>query len=168
MYYETFSQMQKMLGNLDTWLEKATAHAAKKPFDVNLLMTARLAPDQFPLARQVQSSCDNAKLAAARLTGKEAPSHPDTEKTVDELRARIKAVRAWLSALTPKDFEGAAERTISQPRWEGKWMSGADYFVEYAVPNFYFHLTHAYAILRHNGVEVGKRDYLGSLSMRDA
>ena len=109
---------------------------------------------------------DTAKLAAARLSGKDAPSHPDTEQTLDELRARLRAVIAYLDGFGEKDFEGAASRTISQPRWEGKTMTGADYFLEHAIPNFFFHLSHAYAILRHNGVGLGKRDYLGQLSLR--
>jgi hypothetical protein len=166
MYLEQIHQMQKMLGNLDGWLDKTVAYAKTKSFDANTLVQARLAPDQFPFARQVQSACDTAKLAAARLAGKDAPSHPDTETTIDELRARIATVRKYLDGFTAKDFEGAATRTISQPRWEGKTMTGADYFREHSTPNFYFHVTHAYAILRHAGVDIGKRDYLGSLSLR--
>jgi uncharacterized protein len=126
----------------------------------------RLAPDQFAFARQVQTACDTAKLAAARLAGKDAPAHADTEQTLEELRTRIKAVIAYLDGFSAKDFEAAATRSITQARWEGKTMSGADYFLEHALPNFFFHLTHAYAILRHNGVNIGKRDYLGALSLR--
>ena len=114
----------------------------------------------------MQTTCDTAKLAAARLAGKEAPKHADTEQTLDELRARVKSVQTYLDGFSAKDFEGAATRVVTQPRWEGKVMSGADYFLEHALPNFYFHLTHTFAILRHNGVNVGKRDYLGALSQR--
>jgi uncharacterized protein len=166
MYYEIICQMKKMLGQLDKWLETATAFAATKSFDPNLFLGFRLAPDQFAFARQVQTACDSAKLAASRLSGKEAPSHPDTEQTLDELRARVRAVTAYLDGFSAKDFQGAATRTVTQPRWEGKVMTGADYFVEHAVPNFFFHLNHSYAILRHNGVSIGKRDYLGALSLR--
>ncbi len=166
MYASMFLQFQKQLRQLDTWLDKAEAFAKERSFDANVLLTARLAPDQFPLVRQIQSSCDTAKLAAVRLTGKEAPSHPDTETTITELRARIQSVLAFLGSLTPADFADAGTRTVSQPRWEGRVMTGHDYFLEHAVPNFYFHLTHAYALLRHNGVHVGKRDYLGTLSLR--
>ena len=166
MYYETFRQMNKMLGQMDKWLETTTTHAKAKSFDPHVLMTARLAPDQFPLARQVQITCDTAKLAASRLTGKEAPAHADTETTIDELRTRVKAVMAYLDSCTSKDFEGAATRVVTQPRWEGKVMSGADYFMEHAVPNFFFHMSHCYAILRHNGVGLGKKDYLGPLSQK--
>ena len=166
MYYEMLCQMKKMLGQLDKWLEAAAAYAQAKSFDPNVFVGLRLAPDQFAFARQVQGACDTAKLLAARLAGKEAPSHPDTEQTLDELRARVRTVLAYLEGFSAKDFQGAATRVITQPRWEGKVMSGADYFLEHAVPNFFFHLTHAYAILRHNGVNIGKRDYLGALSLR--
>ena len=166
MVYETIRQMHKMLGQLDKWLVAAQEHGKKKNFDANVFMTMRLAPDQFPFARQVQTACDTAKLATARLTGKDAPSHPDTEQNLDELRARVAAVRTWLDGFSAKDFEGAEARTISQPRWEGKTMTGKDYFLEHALPNFFFHATHAYAILRHGGVELGKKDYLGPLSLK--
>ena len=166
MYYETFGQMKKMLAQLDKWLEAAEAFAKTKSFEPSLFLGFRLAPDQFAFARQVQTACDTAKLAAARLAGKEAPSHPDTEQTVGELRARVGTVLAYLNGFSPRDFEGAATRVVTQPRWEGKVMSGADYFLEHAVPNFFFHITHAFAILRHNGVPIGKRDYLGALTLK--
>ena len=166
MYIEMFGQMKKQLGQLDKWLATAAAFAEQKKFDPSVYLGLRLAPDQFSFARQVQGVCDVAKLAAARLSGKEAPSHPDSEQTLDDLRARVAKVIAYLDGFTAKDFEGAATRTVSQPRWEGRVMSGADYFREHALPNFFFHLTHAYAILRHNGVDIGKRDYLGQLSLR--
>jgi hypothetical protein len=166
MIYAIFSQMKKQLGQLDKWLEAAAADAKTRSFDPNVFLGLRLAPDQFAFARQVQTACDTAKLAASRLTGKDAPSQPDTEQTLEELRARVRSVIAYLDTLSAKDFEGAAARVVTQPRWEGKVMSGADYFVEHAIPNFFFHLTTAYAILRHSGVNVGKRDYLGALSLR--
>ncbi len=167
MYDEIFGQMKKELGQLDKWLEAAAAFAQTKSFDPNLFLGFRLAPDQFAFGRQVQATCDVAKLAVSRMTGKEAPKHPDTEQTLEELRARVKTVITYLGGFGPKDFEGAAARVVTQPRWEGKVMKGSDYFLEHALPNFFFHLTHAYAILRHNGVNVGKRDYLGTLSLRD-
>jgi uncharacterized protein len=166
MYYQTFCQMKKMLAQLDKWLEAADTFAKTKPFDPNLFLGFRLAPDQFAFARQVQTACDTAKLAASRLSGKEAPTHADSEQTMDELRTRIRAVLTYLDGFSAKDFDGAATRVVTQPRWEGKVMNGGDYFLEHAVPNFFFHLTHAYAILRHNGVPVGKRDYLGALTLR--
>ncbi|MFO0675591.1 MAG: DUF1993 domain-containing protein [Polyangiaceae bacterium] len=166
MYLELFKQMKKQLGQMDRWLAMASDHAKSKSFDANVLLSARLAPDQFAFARQVQITCDTAKLAASRLTGKDAPSQADTETTLDELRARIASVVKYLDGFTAKDFEGAATRTVSQPRWEGKTMTGADYFVEHAIPNFFFHASHTYALLRHNGVPLGKKDYLGTLSLR--
>ena len=168
MIYDAILQMKKMLGQLDKWLEAATAFSQKKSFDPNTLLGARLAPDQFPLVRQVQSTCDTAKFAAARLSGKEPPKHEDNEATIEALHARIHAVIAWLDGFAAKDFEGAETRVVTNPRWEGKVMHGADYFNEHSVPNFYFHLVHTYAILRHNGVDVGKRDYLGTMSLRSA
>lgn len=166
MHYAMFGQMKKQLGQLDTWLEKANEFAVSKSFDANLYLGFRLAPDQFAFARQIQTACDTAKLAASRLTGKDAPVFADDEQTLDALRDRIKAVIAYLDTLKPADFDAAATQVITQPRWQGKVMTGADYFLEHALPNFYFHLTHAYAILRHNGVGLGKRDYLGALSQR--
>jgi uncharacterized protein len=166
MYYATFGQFKKMLGQIDKWFDAATAFAKAKSFDPNAFVEFRLAPDQFAFARQVQIVCDTAKLGASRLSGKEAPSHPDTEKTIEELRARVRSVIAYLDGFSEKDFEQAATRTITQPRWEGKVMTGADYFLEHVMPNFFFHLSHVYAILRHNGVDLGKRDYLGTLTQR--
>ncbi|NOK33272.1 DUF1993 domain-containing protein [Corallococcus exercitus] len=166
MYFETFSQMKKQLGQLGKWLETAAAHAKAKSFDPNLYLGFRLAPDQLPFVKQVQIACDAAKLGASRLTGKAAPSHADTEQTLEELGARVRSTIEYLDTLTAKDFEGAATRVITNPRWEGKVMSGADNFLEHIIPNFYFHLTHTYALLRHNGVNLGKADYLGTLSLR--
>jgi hypothetical protein len=166
MYYALFGQMKKTLGQLDKWLEAAGTFAATRSFDANVFVGLRLFPDQFAFARQVQTACDTAKLAASRLSGKEAPSQPDTEQTLDELRARVASVIKYLDGFSAEDFAAAATRVVSQPRWEGKVMTGHDYFVEHALPNFFFHVSHAYAILRHNGVSIGKRDYLGALSLR--
>jgi len=166
MYFETIRQMKKMLGQLDKWLEAAESHAQTKSFDPTNFLGLRLSVDQFAFARQVQTACDTAKVVAARLAGKEAPAHPDTEKSLDELRTRVRSVVQYLDGFSAKDFEGAATRTITTPRWEGKTMTGADYFLEHGLPNFFFHITHAYAILRHSGVSLGKRDYLGPLTQR--
>ncbi len=166
MHYAIVLQMKKMLGQVPKWLDNAKAFADSKKFDSNVFLGLRLSPDQFALVRQVQAACDTAKLAASRLTGKEAPKHADTEQSLDELSARVQSVIAYLDGFSEKDFEGAAERVVTTPRWEGKVMSGGDYFLEHAVPNFFFHLTHVYAILRHNGVGLGKSDYLGKLSFR--
>ena len=166
MYYELFGEMKKMLGQINTWLDKAEAYAKEKSFESNSFLSFRLAPDQLAFARQIQIACDTAKLGASRLTGKEAPSQADTEQTIDELRARVKSIITYLDGYSEKDFEGASTRSVTQPRWEGKVMTGKDYFIEHVQPNFYFHASHTYAILRHNGVPVGKRDYLGALTQR--
>lgn len=164
--YPTFLEIKKLLDLLPSWFDKTAALAASKKFDPNTLLGARLAPDMFPLVRQIQAACDQAKFAAGRVTGKDIPSHTDTEQSFDELRARVASVQEYLAGFTERDFDGAAERTLSLPRWEGKAMRASDYFVEHALPNFFFHFTMTYAILRHNGVDIGKRDYLGSLSFR--
>jgi hypothetical protein len=161
-------EMKKMLNNLDAWLEKAITHAKARSFDPAILLGARLAPDQYPLVRQVQSACDNAKFAAARLSGKEAPKHPDTEQTMDEVRARIRTCTSYVDTFKGADFEGAEGRAVVLSFLpEGKVISGKDYLTEMALPNFYFHAVTAYSILRHNGVDVGKRDFIGSMTLRD-
>jgi hypothetical protein len=165
LYDLTVVQFDKMLGNLSSFLDKGAAYADSKKFDVTVLLNSRLAPDQFNLIRQVQIACDTAKLGVARLTGKveSAPVHPDTETTLAELQARIKAVREYLSGFSKEDFAGAEERKVSQPRWEGKYLTGYEFAIQHAIPNLYFHVTTAYAILRHNGVDLGKKDYLGNI-----
>ena len=168
MYIDMFRQMKKQLAQMSTWFDAAAASAQGRGFDPNVFLTMRLAPDQFALVKQVQIACDTAKFGAARVTGKEAPVQADDEQTLDALRARIAVVLDYLDGLGPQDFEGLAERTVTQPRWAGKVMSAHDYFVELVVPNFYFHLGHVYAIFRHGGVGLGKRDYLGALSQRPA
>jgi uncharacterized protein len=166
MYTETFTQMGKLLGQLDNWLGTAAEHARSKKVDPNVFLAFRLALDQFPLTRQVQICCDTVKLAASYLSGKAVESHPDTEQTIEDLQARVRSTVAYLDSFTTDDFAGAATRVVSQPRWKGEWMTGSDYLVQHALPNFYFHLTTAYAILRHNGVSLGKRDFLGAQTKR--
>jgi hypothetical protein len=166
MYYPMFRQMRKNLAQVDTWFDKATDYAKSRSFDPNVLVGARLAPDQFPLLLQVQIACDTIKTGASRLTGKEAPADERNETTIDDLRARIKSVTQFLDSLKEKDFDHAATRTVTLPRWEGKTMTGHDYLLEHVVPNFFFHASHTYAILRHNGVPLGKSDYIGPLTQR--
>ncbi|MFA6237862.1 MAG: DUF1993 domain-containing protein [Bacteriovorax sp.] len=163
LYDVTVPQFTKMLKNLSAILDKGAQFADSKKIDMEVLLNARLAPDQFNLIRQVQIACDTAKLGAARLAGKDAPVHEDKEKTLPELQARINDVVKYLGAFSPNDFQGASERKISQPRWEGKYLTGAEYVAQHALPNIYFHITTAYSILRHNGVDVGKKDYLGEM-----
>ena len=165
-YTLTIVQLSRMLTNLNNWLDKASEFATAKKFDPNNLLTARLAPDQFALARQVQAACDAAKFAAARLGNKEAPAHPDTETTIPELKARIQVVLDYLGSFTEADFADAKDCTVKLPFAPGMGMTGCDYLTELALPNFYFHITTAYAILRHNGVELGKRDFLGGINIK--
>jgi hypothetical protein len=164
--YVLVLEMKKLLRNLDGWLAQATAHAEAKKYDTAVLVQTRLAPDMFPFGRQIQAACDVAKFAASRISGKEAPAHPDTETTFPELSARIAKVVAYLDSFTADDFRDIESRTVSLPRWEGKSMTAIDYFVEHGLPNFFFHVTAVYMILRHVGIDVGKRDYLGTLSFR--
>ena len=167
MFDLTVPQLQKKLKNLDAWLTAAETHATAKKFPVENLLTARLAPDQFTFVRQVQTICDNAKMLPGRLAGKEWPKHEDNETTFAQLHERIASVQSFLESFKPEDFNGAEDRRVTLPWTEGKWMTGTEYLVQFALPNFYFHLVTAYAILRHNGVELGKRDYIGGIPLKN-
>ncbi|HEX5065098.1 MAG TPA: DUF1993 domain-containing protein [Myxococcota bacterium] len=165
--YETIRSFAKTLENLDKWMEKAGESAKARGFEVDVLATARLAPDAFNFIQQVQSGCDQAKYAAAYLGGKQPPSHPDTEQTFAELRARVRKCLDFVTSVPEKDFTGADERKVA-PAWlGGRWLTGRDYLEHVAVPNFFFHATMAYAILRHNGVPLGKMDFIGGLPTRE-
>ncbi|MBA3547792.1 MAG: DUF1993 domain-containing protein [Nannocystis sp.] len=166
--YQNVQQFTKMLKNLDSWIETAVAHATKKGFDPEVFAASRLAPDQYPLVKQVQSACDSAKFAAAYLSGQKAPAHPDTETTIAQLRERIASCLRFIERVPADDYTGADDRKVSPPWLQGKWMKGSDYLTQTATPNFYFHVTTAYAILRHNGVDLGKMAYIGSLPLQDA
>jgi hypothetical protein len=159
-------QIQKMLRSLDGCLDKAAAHVASTELDERALLASQLAPDMFPLLRQIQIACDTAKFAAARTAGKEPPSHPDDQQTIAELKRRIADVVGYLDGFSAADFTGVEERRVSQPRWGGKSMSAREYFVEHALPNFCFHVTTAYGLMRKAGVQIGKLDYLGPLPLR--
>lgn len=169
IYQIAVSQFSKMLGNLLPILDKAAAHAEAKKFDIDVLLQARLAPDQFNLLRQLQFACDTAKLAAARLAGRreDAPVHENTEKSLSEIKARIESVIVYLESLDEAHFNGAAQRRITLPRWQGKSLSGEEFLIQRAMPNFYFHVTTAYAILRHNGLPLNKKDFLGEMPYRE-
>jgi len=158
----------KMLDNLEKWMEKAAEYAKGRSFEVDVLAQARLAPDQYTFAQQVQSACDQAKFAAAYLGGQTAPSHPDTETTFAQLQERIRKCTSFVSSVPAAAFAGADERKVAPPWLGGRWLTGRDYLVHVAVPNFFFHATTAYAILRHNGVPLGKMDFVGSLPAREA
>lgn len=167
MITDIFDQFSKMLMNLSQILEKSGKFAEQKNFDVANLLNARLAPDMFNLLRQVQIASDTAKFGAARLTGTEAPKFEDNETTLAELQARIQKTREYLSTLKPDQFKGWEARKTLNPRREGKYLPGSEFLLQHVIPNFYFHLTTAYVILRHNGVEIGKTDYLGTINYRD-
>jgi uncharacterized protein len=156
------------LNALSAVLGKAKAHAAARKFEPSLLLQARLAPDMFPLARQVQTVCDQAKNGAARLAGVEPPRFEDNETTIEQLEERIAKTIAFLKTLDGKQIDAAAAREISFPLGPTNkgHMRGADYLNHFVLPNFYFHLTAAYAIVRHCGVEIGKRDFLGAIPIR--
>jgi len=165
--YAFVLQSAKALKNVDQWLTKASEHAKNKKVEPDVLVDARLVFDQYPLVRQVQAACDSAKTTAAFLAGKAPPSHPDTERTITELHERIKKVLAYLETFKAEDFAGAADSKVSPAFLGGKWLRGEDYLVTLGVPNFYFHVTTAYAILRGNGVDLGKADFIGSLPIKD-
>jgi hypothetical protein len=155
-----------MLHNLHHVLDKAAQFAEQKKIDIEVLLNSRLAPDQFNFIRQVQIACDTAKFAAARIAGKEAPLHEDTEKTLPELIARVEKTISYFQTFEAADFDGAEEQKISIPRWEGKYLTGEEFVLQNSIPNFYFHVTTAYSILRHNGVDLGKRYFLGELPFK--
>lgn len=161
MYEATVPVLLRFLRNLDSWLDKAQALADARKFDSSVLVRSRLAPDMLDLARQVQIASDNAKGCVARLTGNEAPKYEDNEATFAELKARIAKTMAYVASFQPTQFEGSETRDIvlkfPSTTFEFK---GKDYVVHFVMPNFLFHMTTAYNILRHNGVEIGKADYL--------
>lgn len=163
-YSATVPAFVQILNALSSILTKAAAHAEAKKIDPSVFVTARIAPDMFPLARQVQIATDHAKGASARLAGVDNPSFADTETTFPELQARITKTLDFIKSLKPAQFDGGFERdvTLTIAGQKMTWK-GDVYLHQFALPNFYFHVTAAYAILRHNGVEVGKRDFLGTL-----
>ena len=153
---------------LSAVLEKAEAYAAAKKIDASVLLNSRLSPDMFALARQVQIASDQAKNGSARLAGVEAPPYEDNETTIDQLKARIAKTIAYLKTLDLKQIDASADREITFPLGPSNkgHMKGDDYLNHFVLPNFYFHLTVAYAILRHCGVNIGKRDFLGAIPIR--
>jgi hypothetical protein len=159
--FEIITQYGRMLENLDAWLQAGSTYAEAKGFNPEVLVNARLAPDQYALVQQVQSACDAAKYAGAYLSGQKPPSHPDTETTLAELRARLATCVTYLKSFKSADFTGAEERRVAPPWMGGKSVRGETYLHKISVPNFYFHVTTAYAILRHNGVPLGKADFVG-------
>jgi hypothetical protein len=164
MYQASVPPFLQLLGALSAILDKAIAHAAAKKIDQSVFLSARLAPDMFALVRQIQVAADFAKNTAGRLAGVELPKFADEEKSFEELKVRIAKSMDFLKGLKPAQIDGSEAKEITFPLG-GKptTFKGQQYLVNFALPNFYFHLTAAYAILRHNGVELAKRDFLGTV-----
>ena len=162
MYQASVTAFTRQLNNLLAILDKAAAHADAKKIDPKVLINSRLFPDMFPLVRQIQIATDTARGGAARLAGVEVPAQEDTETTFPELVARIRKTVSYLETLKAEQFEGSEDRTVSwQTRSSTKTMQGLPYLQNHLLPNLYFHITTAYDILRHSGVELGKQDFLG-------
>ena len=163
MYQASAPRFARVLRNLSAILAKAQAHAEEKKLDAAALTSYRLFPDMFPMTRQVQIACDTAKGACARLAGVEPPKHEDTEVTFAELQARIAKTLDFVESMKPAQIDGSEGREVVLKMRAGELrLKGLDYLFSHAYPNFFFHVTTAYNILRHNGVELGKRDFIGS------
>ena len=164
LYTTSIPVFKQMLGGLSGVLAKADAHAVARRIEPNALLQARISPDMFPMLRQVQVACDFAKSVSARLAGVEVPSFADTEQSFADLQARITKTLAFIDSLTPQQYDGSDAREIVTQAGtpKEKRFTGQSYLLNYGLPHFFFHVTTAYAILRHNGVEVGKKDYVGT------
>ena len=162
MYSMSVETFLPMLTTLSALLEKALKHAAERKFEPAVLVSARLAPDMLPLSRQIQIACDMAKNGSSRLAGQEPPRFEDNESTLEELRTRIARTVDHLKTVPPSSIDGSEDRDIKIPLRDGMLeMKGLPFLRSWVLPNFYFHVVTTYAILRHNGIEIGKRDYLG-------
>jgi hypothetical protein len=164
MYDFSIPVLTHSLTNMSALLDKAAAQAAAKKFDCAVLAQARLFPDMYPLVRQVQIACDTAKGAAARLAGIEVPRHEDTEVTFAELKARIAKTLDVLKSVTAAQLKDSESRAIEIKFPNGSWkFTGVAYLTDFVLPNFFFHVSMVYALLRKNGIEIGKSDYLGAI-----
>jgi hypothetical protein len=162
LYQAAVPVYQRTLGNLKTILQKGEAHAVAKKIDPAVLLGSRLYPDMFALTRQVQIAADNAKGGSARLSGRDIPKYEDNESTFAELYARIDKTLAFIGTIKPEEIDGQEDRAIViTAGGQERHFKGQAYLLHWALPNFFFHVMAAYAILRHNGVEIGKMDYLG-------
>ena len=164
MYYQVVTQCAKTLKNVEKFLDRAEQLAKDKQFDVSVLLNSRLAPDQKGLIFQIQSACDYVKAAASWLGRQPLPQHPDTEQTIPELRERIRKTLAFVESVRPESYADADQAQVSFSFFPNQVIAGEPYLLEMIIPNVYFHVTMAYAILRHEGVDVGKMDYLQPLS----
>lgn len=162
MYQASVPGFIRILQNLTAILEKAEAHAAAKKIDLAVFVNARLAPDMLPLAHQIQIASDAVKGCAARLAGVDVPSYADTETTFPELKARIAKTIAFLETFKPEQIDGSEDKVVTL-KLSGKdtEFKGQPYLLHFVIPNFYFHVSMTYALLRHNGVDIGKMDYIG-------
>ncbi len=163
----TIPIFSRSLSSIKNILEKAEKEAMEKKFDIEHLLNDRLYPNQFNFTKQVQVACDNAKGTVGRLAGVEVPKMEDIEKTAGELRDRIQKTIEFLKTIKPEQIEGTEDKEIPIYFAPGKYLIGLEYISEVALPNFFFHVTTAYAILRHNGIALEKGDYLGELSLKD-
>ena len=164
MYSASVPIFLRMLENCDHWLEKAEAHAQAKKFDSVVYLSTRLAPDMLPFTNQIQIACDGPKFAIARLAEVEAPKFDDSETTLAALRERVRATAAFIRSVPAAKLEGTEDKAVTIPRRAGPLtLKGEAYLKHFVLPNFFFHMTTAYALLRHNGVELGKTDFLGAL-----
>ena len=162
MYQASVPRLANTLRNLSAILDKAQAHAEARKIDPTVLTNFRLYPDMLPMKRQVQIACDTAKGVVARLAGVEPPAHDDVEETLLDLKARIAKTIDLIQTFKPAQIDGSEDRKIHKLGQREVNFTGMQYLLGHALPNFYFHVVTAYDILRHNGVEVGKRDYLGT------
>jgi hypothetical protein len=165
MYYHVIAQCTQSLKNVDTWLDRAEQFAIGKKFDVGVLMNGRLAPDMKNFIYQIQSACDYVKAAVAWLSGQTPPKHEDNEKTIADVRVRIRKTVAFAESVKEAQYAGANERSVSLSWVPGKVIGGQDYLLQISIPNIYFHVSMAYAILRHLGVDLGKMDFLGAMNL---
>jgi uncharacterized protein len=164
MYSASTPVFVRMLTNLGTWLDKAEAHATAKKFEPSVYLGARFAPDMLPFTKQIQIACDMAKFGIARLAGVDAPKFDDTEASLAELRERVRATVEFIKSVPAAKIDGTDDKDVTIPRRDGTMtLKGEAYLKHFVLPNFFFHMTTTYALLRHNGVELGKIDFLGAM-----
>lgn len=166
-YIYTVPMLVNLLGGLKSVLSKAEVYAHEKGIDESILLNDAIASDMFPLKKQVQITCDHAKGIVSRLTGLENPKMDDTEQSFKELLSRIDKTLAFIQGVKEADFMGAEDRPVTIIYFPGKYFTGLDYLREYGIPNFMFHITTAYNIVRKNGVQIGKADFVSSFTLKD-